>query len=157
MRGYHMYNPTWDNADTAGMLYVQKFLETAAPHIFVEYATAVNRYRFVCTKCDGKFTFDHGFGVHGEQVEWVLQKFVKAHVHTPEEFKGAQAKLAAAKEDATTKLEVLLRVMNFKDPAATVKEVCSSKCECGESCPCSQHGFGFARPPAHKTGRKFRQ
>lgn len=145
------------NTDHTDMIYVQQFLKVAAPWIFVEYATAVDRYRFCCSKCDATFTFYHGFGVQGEKVEWVLRRFVKRHQHTPAELKVATAKFDAAKEDVKKKMFGLLDEMKFKNPAEVMAKLTSSICECGESCPCPHHGFGLAKSPAPKQGRKFRQ
>jgi hypothetical protein len=148
------------------MLYIQQYLKTAAPHVFVEYATDVNRYRFVCSKCEQTLTFSDGIGVDGFSVQYCLQKFVKEHVHPPQEEqmeqKESQAKWAAQKDEQSKKLLKLLDEMKFSNPAGVVNELTSAICECGESCPCLKHGFSLAKSPAAKsntpkTGRKFRQ
>jgi hypothetical protein len=139
-----------------------KFLETASMgHVQIEYASVPNRHRLGCRHCDATFTILDATTLSTDYkkfglLPYPIQTFAKAHRHPPEELNNAQAKLEAAKEEARKKLESLLGDMKFKDPKAVIKELSSAKCECGETCPCSQHGFGFAKPPA-RTGRKFRQ
>jgi hypothetical protein len=120
----------------------------------------------VCRHCDATFTIIDAATLADDYnklglLPSVIMTFAKAHRHSPEERAVIAAKLEVAKQEAQEKLQGLLKDMNFKNPAAVVKELSSTTCnECGETCPCSQHGFGFAkytRTNIMKQGRRFRQ
>jgi hypothetical protein len=149
------------------MTVLGKFLETASSgYVQMEYAPVTNRWRLWCRHCDATFTIIDAATLADDYnklglLPSVIMTFAKAHRHSPEERAVIAAKLDVAKQEAQEKLQGLLKDMNFKNPAAVVKELSSTTCnECGETCPCSQHGFGFAkytRTNIMKQGRRFRQ
>ena len=146
---------------------IDQFLRTASGgNVHIEYAPCTNRWRLWCSHCNATFTILAVDTLAGDyeklgMLPQPLATFAKGHLHKPEELANAAAKLEAAKKEAQEKLQGLLKDMNFKNPAAVVKELSTATCnECGETCPCSSHGFGFAkytRTNIMKQGRKFRQ